>query len=96
MHRAYLINESRNSTRDELSNEDRLVGDTFFEKFGLEYGGHSIVENKFKKAATWLVPDDQVSAVAQYIATTPIEGYSAQMKVLVTFGATELSTLPLS
>lgn len=93
MHRVLLVNTTRGSTRDQITEEDKPVGEAFFSDLGLQYAGHSIVEGSLKMAATWLVPDNQVGEVARLINLNPIEGYEALMKVTIRYNSAEFSSI---
>lgn len=75
MHRILLVNKTKNPSRDEMSTTERTVGELFFASFDLQWAGYNIVESHMKKAAGWIVPVPQVSAMQQYLKEYSLEGY---------------------
>lgn len=78
--RVLLINLQTNPDRDQIDLVDRVVGESYFSTLNLQYGGHFIVEGSMKKAASWVVPDEKIADVIEYLKYKPApEGYQARI-----------------
>ena len=81
MNRVLLVNTTKAPTREELVSTDRAIGDALFASFGIDFGGYIVVPGDMKLAAQWLVPNDKVRVVQQYVENVKIPGYEAQIHV---------------
>lgn len=80
--RVLLLNLTCNPDREQIALTDRVVGDAYFASLNLQYGGHFIAEGTMKKAASWIVPEEKISEVMEYLNYKPApEGYQGRMDI---------------
>lgn len=78
--RVLFLNLTCNPDREQIATTDRVVGEAYFTSLNLQYGGHFIAEGSMKKAASWIVPEDKIAQVMEYLTYKPApEGYQARM-----------------
>lgn len=78
-HSIYLMNITSASTREQISNVDRKVGDCFLKPLGLSYCGYTLVPNSGRLAATWDLPEEKINDAIDFAETHELESYSAQV-----------------
>ena len=78
-HSIYLLNTISASTREQITNVDRKVGDCFLKPLGLQYCGYTIVPDTGRLAATWDLPADKINEAIDFAEAHNLDGYSVQV-----------------
>lgn len=78
-HTIYLMNTTCSPTREQITNDDRKVGECFLKPLDLRYCGYSVVPDSGKLAAQWDLPADKIDAAIDFAETHNLDGYSVQV-----------------
>lgn len=76
MNRVLLINKTKAPSREELVTSERRTGELLFAQFpNLRWAGYIFADELSRKAANWIIPDEDLSAFHAFAATVEASDY---------------------